>query len=251
MLASSIPQLSSLLWEYYSPEELITLAGIFHVALPQDSELKDKQDFLAFASKLFSEIENGNTRAFVDSLVEQIEIRTTTAVAKTNFERRAAHEVNSRLLERLKEGLTRAGVPSEIAIPAARPFEAKAEIREFLEQANTPVLVVDPYVGVATLDCLRLVSTPVRLLTSTSPQAMESGFENALRDFKAERRSIEVRRGSALHDRHLSFNDRCWLVGSSLKDAGKKAFNCTEIIDSREIVVDDLETRWNEAVPFP
>jgi len=54
----------------------------------------------------------------------------------------------------------------------------------------------------------------------------------------------------SLHDRHLVFNDRCWLLGGSLKDAGKKPFNCIEVVDKAGIVA-DLENRWMTATPFP
>jgi hypothetical protein len=112
------------------------------------------------------------------------------------------------------------------------------------------VLVVDPYVGVTTLDCLRLVTTPIRLLTGDSPKAIEDGFAAALADFKRQGFDVEVRRAPMLHDRHLSFNDRCWLIGSSLKDAGKKAFNCIELIDTKKAVVADLEAMWVAAMPY-
>jgi hypothetical protein len=60
-----------------------------------------------------------------------------------------------------------------------------------------------------------------------------------------------VRQHPKLHDRYLVFNERCWLVGSSLKDAGKKALNVIECIDNKEAVVNEAERKWNEASTYP
>lgn len=80
-------------------------------------------------------------------------------------------------------------------------------------------------VGVGTLDCFRTMKVPIRLLAGAHNNSIEAGFENALRAFPAEGFTIEVRRHPKLHDRHIAFNERCWLLGSSLKDAGKKALH--------------------------
>jgi hypothetical protein len=85
-------------------------------------------------------------------------------------------------------------------------------------------------------------------LTGQQKQAIEHGFETAVKDFRSEGRTIEVRRHAKLHDRYLIFNDRCWLIGSSLKDAGKKALNVIECLDSKQAIVSDAEKKWGEAV---
>lgn len=53
------------------------------------------------------------------------------------------------------------------------------------------------------------------------------------------------------HDRHIAFNERCWLVGSSHKDAGKKAFHTTEIVDAKAEVVAALEAKWDAGLLYP
>ncbi len=53
------------------------------------------------------------------------------------------------------------------------------------------------------------------------------------------------------HDRHISFNERCALVGSSLKDAGKKDFHATEIVDAKADVLAALEAKGSGASPYP
>jgi hypothetical protein len=91
----------------------------------------------------------------------------------------------------------------------------------------------------------------VRLLTGTQQNSIEAGFDTAKAAFCAEGHDLQVRRIQQIHDRHLVFNDRCWLVGGSLKDAGRKPFNCIEITDQKAIVVADLESKWFGGSPYP
>jgi hypothetical protein len=63
----------------------------------------------------------------------------------------------------------------------------------------------------------------------------------------AEGHIIEVRRHLKLHDRFLIFNERCFLVGSSLKDAGQKTFSLIELVAGRPAIVREVERKWKEA----
>ncbi len=150
-------------------------------------------------------------------------------------------------ISRLAGALPSTGLPEEISVPENQPFTAKSQVRELLCTAETPVTVVDAYVGAGTLDCMRDVKHPIRLLTGDKAQSIETGFERALSDFIAEGRSIEVRQHSKLHDRYITFNDRCWLVGSSLKDAGKKSFNLIEFVDGKVPILAEIESKWGSA----
>jgi hypothetical protein len=133
---------------------------------------------------------------------------------------------------------------------ASNPFTAKAEVREWLRIAKTPITVVDNYVGLGTLDCLRDVSQPIELLIGAHDLAIENDFERHLKEFATEGRSIEVKRHGKLHDRYIILNDRCWIIGSSLKDAGKKMFTMIKIPDTHDIVMNDVGDKWKEATHF-
>ena len=245
MLASIIPILADLLQEYYESGELQDVARLFSVELPDLWPSSTSQQWLAVARHLIQQLDQGNHYALVLTLVQQIEIRSATAIGRTDWERRAAHEALRPQVTQLRSAIEKAGAPAELAVLEGSPFTAKSHVRELLATASTSILVVDPYIGVATLDCLRSVSKPVRLLTGAHPASIEPGFDSALLDFRQEGFAIEVRRAPMLHDRHLVFNDRCWLLGSSLKDAGKKAFHCMEIVDSKADVVQALNAKWS------
>ncbi len=251
MLVSKIPILAEILEEYYEPAELQEVGKLFGVELEARSWSPTKQEWFAIARQLVENLEQGNHHALLQTILEQIDIRNTTAVAHTDFERRSAHQALGPKIAALRAAFAEAAAPAEIAVPQGSPFSAKSQIRELLATASTDVFVVDPYVGVGTLDCLRSVGQRIRLLTGGLPTSVDTGFDAALRDFQKEGFQIEVRRADMLHDRHLVFNDRCWLVGSSLKDAGKKAFHCMEIIDLKVQVVRLLEAKWSNSRPYP
>jgi hypothetical protein len=250
MLLSKVPVLAVLMQEYYEPGELRDIAQLFSIELPELWSASTKQEWLALARQLIENLEQGNHRLLVQALIEQLEVKNVTAIGNTDWERQTAHGRLSPKIAELRAEFDQAAVPAEIAVPEGSPFTAKSQIRELLATASTPILVIDPYVGVATLDCLRLASTSVRLLTGGHSTSIGSGFDSAITDYKKEGFQIEVRRVSMLHDRHLAFNDRCWLVGASLKDAGTKAFHCMEIVDLKVPVVQALETKWSIATLY-
>ncbi len=249
---SYIPPLAEVLELYYSYSELMEVASIFDVTFSEEAIWKGGQfSWLAAARQLVERIDHGNHYKMLESLLSALEQRNKTAIARTDWERRDAHQCATPKIEKLVAALGEPGVTREIVVAEEKPFSAKAEVREFLERAETPILVVDPYVGVGTLDCLRTTKLPIRLLTGFYGNSIEAGFEAALKAFQGEGFQIEVRQHSKLHDRHLAFNERCWLVGSSLKDAGKKAFHTTEIVDAKAEVLAALEAKWNSASAYP
>jgi len=115
-----------------------------------------------------------------------------------------------------------------------------------VSKADGGVFLVDAYVGIGTLDCFRDVPHPIRILTAQDKQSIEQRFDAAVKDFRLDGHVIDVRRHTKLHDRFLIFNDRCWLIGSSIKDAGKKALNVIECLDIKHAIVSDAEKKWTE-----
>tara|TARA_B100000315_G_C14522843_1_gene562399 strand:- start:646 stop:1263 length:618 start_codon:yes stop_codon:yes gene_type:complete len=199
--------------------------------------------------ELTASLEQGNTRRLIDSLLDLAYNRNIDRVAHTSWERQDFHRSMSSVIREAQELLEISVAPSEIAVPAGNVFSAKSRVRELLQTATEDVFVVDPYVGLGTLDCLRNLTVPTRLLTGTHANSVEPDFHWAVTQFCAEGHQLQVRRVPQLHDRHIVFNGRCWLIGGSLKDAGKKPFNCIEITDQKAVVVADLEAKWQAGEP--
>jgi hypothetical protein len=179
--------------------------------------------------------------------VEVAEDRNYDGTVHATHERQVFHQAMTPKLCAVRELLQHGAAASEIVLPPGKVFSAPSLLRELLATATTPVLVVDPYVGPGTLDVLRTIETSIRLLTGRSAQSIAKGFELAVEQFVAEGRQLEVRRSDRLHDRHLVFNDRCWLIGGSFKDAGKAMFNAIEVVDLREDAVRLSAERWDAA----
>ena len=205
--------------EYYDLSELERICRRYEVAFNAHI---DQLDMLA--ESLIIEIENGKNRSLLKVLVQDLCLRSSRAVARTDWERRDYHSVQLQHLEKLAKELETQQelLPTEVSIGEGKPYAAKTEVRELLSSATTKVTVVDNYIDHKTLDCFRDTSQPIRLLTGTRKEAIKGGFDSVLQDFRHEGYRIEIRRHPDLHDRHILFNGRCWMVGSSLKDAGKK-----------------------------
>jgi hypothetical protein len=239
----SVPILADA-FRYYEDSELIELCDLFDIKLEFDD---DKLAYVKMARRLVTQIEHGNNRRFLEVLVPSLLARCRERIAHTKWERQKYHmSMEPRILQLLDE-MGEKKTPTEITVLEDHPFTAKSEAREFLGAAETEVTIVDNYVGSGTLDCLRDVQNPIRLLTGAHSNSIAPGFDQALQDFRSEGYSIVVRRHPKLHDRYILFNDRCWLVGSSLKDAGKKTFSMIECIDSKPAMVAEVERKWAEA----
>lgn len=239
-----IPKLASVLEKYFTFDELGEFLSLFEVKLDAD------RNWLSVAKALGKHLAEGNTRTLVDEMIALAETRNIEGIANSSFERRDAHYRLSSIIDEVKGLIETSSAPREVSVPAGSVFSAKSKVRELLETANQALFVIDPYIGLGTLDCLRGITIPTRLLTADHQQAIEADFERHLKAFVAEGHELTVRRATGLHDRHIVFSDRCWLVGGSLKDAGRKAFNCIEITD-KAVVVADLEAKWNGATPYP
>jgi hypothetical protein len=251
MKISSIIILADALKEYFDYQELQGIASLFDIEF-QDEESNYSGKPLCFdiAKRMVTEIEHGNNRLFLETIIPHIFTRNDEYYAKSSFERRDYHgEMRNRLHE-LHELLDQSHIPREVTVTEQKPFTAKSAVREFLESVSTELIVVDNYIGIGTLDCLRGVQYSIKLLTGTHNTSIAPGFDSSLKEFIAEGHSIQVRRHPKLHDRYLIFNERCWLIGSSLKDAGKKDFSMIEAVDSKSAIVGMVENKWEEASPL-
>lgn len=231
---------------YYNDSELMELCTAFDVDLSY--HMLSGVPHVAWVRSLIQNIEHGNNRRFLRALVVSLLSRAQEGVARAGNEKRNYHQSMVDLIAPLEIELQEGGLPSELSVPENNPLTAKSESRAFLGKAETEVTVVDNWVGINTLDCLRDVKQHIRILTGQHSNSLADDFERALQDFKTEGHSIEVRRHPKLHDRYILFNNRCWLAGSSLKDAGKKAFNVIELVDSKTLIYAEVIKKWEESI---
>jgi len=239
--------LGDCLKNYYSQEELAKMVDYFKLEVEQDY---NGVRHIPLAESLLTKPEVGRNKEFLGTILSSLENRIDEAIAKTDWEEREFHKSMWGRVRPLLEFLKSDAVPSEVTVKPNKLFSAKAEVRDLLSIATTPIIVVDNYVGLGTLDSLRMASQPIRLLTGTNAASIEKNFSRHVKEFASEGHPIEVRCHPKLHDRYIIFNARCWLLGSSIKDSGKKMFSMIELADTAETILKDVEQKWSEATPF-
>lgn len=247
---SFVPILADAIKAYYKDDkDLIELCELLNLDLNFRGGDIDFSH-MKFARLLITKIEHDNRRRFLEVLVPSLLNRAQEGAGYSKWETQEFHRNMVSNIERIAYSLSQGKLPEEVSIPEDRPFTAKSEVRELLSAAETTISIVDNYIGIGTLDCIRDVKHTVRLLTGQHQNSIASGFDSGLRDLLAEGHQIEVRKHLKLHDRFILFNNRCWLVGSSLKDAGGKNFNIIECVDVKDSIVAEVEKKWSDGLQY-
>ena len=210
MSAHLIPILSFALSEYYTGDQLMEMCGVYESHLEWD-HAKDKPDTFRFARRLLMQTEHENHRLLLLALLPGLFLGSSKMISKTSFERREFHEDLAQQLEAFLPLMAGEAAINAIALHDDTPFTSKSELRAMIAKAETEVFLVDPYVGVGTLDCLNDAKHPIRLLAGEKSGSIKTDLPRHLADFRAEGHLIEVRTHPKLHDRTLMFNGRCWL----------------------------------------
>lgn len=240
MMNRKITDLAELIRNYISDEILWSFAEPYKITFENFSGENDRS--FEIAHFLFSNIHLGANDLLLKDIIYHCSVRAAGLAGTTTYEHQQHHQSMSNLAVLLMQELDGLVIPDEIHVADLKPFSAKSEIRDLIAVAKTDVFLVDPYVGTETLDCMIDCNHPIRILSNRDNTKSE--FVRALTDFKKEKPQIEIRYDKTLHDRFLIFNQKCFLLGSSMKDAGKKMFNCIQIHDNYDTIVASLESKW-------
>ena len=246
MYTESIKTLAEAMNEYFSQYELEELCNQFEIHLVYSGT---KPDHLKLAKNLMSDLESGKNRRFLNALVDDLLARCRQTIENLPMSDNLYHQQMIPQLQKFKHLLMQRR-PS--ARNAGQQTEGKlGRIRSGLESffagAQTEVTVADTELGAAALAFMTKVKNPIRLLTCQSLENFEGDFFKALKLFRQQGHSVEIRRHADIHDRLILFNNRCWLAGSSLKDAAAGDFELIEVIDFKTAIARKVQDRWNEA----
>jgi hypothetical protein len=123
-------------------------------------------------------------------------------------------------------------------------YDFYKDIREITQSAKKEVFLVDAYVNEEALD-LYLDKIPsgikIRILTN-KPQG---NFITVAQKFKTKPSvDFEVRQNQDCHDRLFFVDNTCWVIGQSIKDAGKKPTYLVRI-ESHDLFKLVFENLWN------
>ena len=139
---------------------------------------------------------------------------------------------------------------SEGDIPAAKIFyngeywDAKSLLTKIIRRAKEELIIVDPYLGMATLDILakRTRGVRIELITPSNGELGETDFEAFGRQYGKLTKSL----CGICHDRYIVVDGKSiYAVGASLKDAGRLAFS---IIKSDDLPISELLAKLRKAI---
>ena len=113
-------------------------------------------------------------------------------------------------------------------------YDAFELLVSLVQRAKREIVLIDGYVDTGTLNILAKKGPSVTVTVWTHPKA--SLTKRDVETFNAQYPTLEVRHTASVHDRFLILDGtEGYLVGASLKDAGKKSFAIARLEDSSVI----------------
>lgn len=94
------------------------------------------------------------------------------------------------------------------------------DLKDIVATAKADIFIVDNYLSTEIFELYAAAVRPgvtFRLLTDQ----LRGNLEAVAKKYAASY-GVELRRGPDVHDRHVFVDERCWMVGQSIKDAAKK-----------------------------
>jgi len=159
-------------------------------------------------------------------------------------------------MEKVKELLRDVDDSSgHMIIKAGEPFFAIRILEELLQKnvEADEVLLCDPYISQSTLFPLLVLKgkvSRIRIITCNI-QDDEIFKEYAMKLQHEAKLKVEVRRiCGKIHDRYIIAGKMCWLIGTSIKDLGKKDTFIKDVSEVCRLIRELFEERWKEADTF-
>lgn len=132
------------------------------------------------------------------------------------------------------------GESKELLIHAGRRIKAESELENLLSKETSDYLkICDPYVSKETLKYLEVLpqGIAVKILTAfiDNSRRFKKSLDMLRRDREIHVLQVSIPEGrTPLHDRYILTRDKGWIVGTSLKDVGKKDTTLSKIEDIRQ-----------------
>lgn len=245
MNSENVKILADAVKEYFSQYELEDMCRQLNIDLNYSGTSPNLQ---RLAGDLLTNSHSDRNRRLLKTLLTALLKRCHEQIQNATREDNLYHKQMSLQLRQLNQFLS-TDKPVAVA-PKASPFppvSTRSNLVDFFSRAKTVVTLTDSNLGAGTLDCLRKVEQPIRLLTADAVEGFDKNFIQALKYFRDRSRTLELRWHGSLHDRVVFFNNRCWLASGPLKDAVHESFKMIEVVDSRDAIAGTLERKWQEA----
>ena len=120
---------------------------------------------------------------------------------------------------------------------------------EICNSKEGEIFLCDPYISPVTLhpfSVLKNKIASIKILTSNILE--EEKLKNYIKKFQKECNIIvEVRLSKKIHDRYIIYSEKCWSIGSSIKDLGNKDTLIKDISEVAQSLSSLFRERWDEA----
>lgn len=215
-------------------------------------EFEKLTEFLSFLKSHFPKEFVEITFAYVDQhlhYVERyIEERDIDMVMQNfdDIKRRDLPKVKSRIYTFLEGQEVSDYGKEEKIYPKGHVYDFYKDIRDMTKDAKNEIFVIDAYVDEDLLN-LYLEKIPIGVKIKILTNKPQGNFVTVAEKFRDKPKvDFEVKKTNDCHDRLFFIDDKCWVTGQSVKDAGKKPTYLVKIegYDLFRKVFDDL---WNTA----
>lgn len=124
-----------------------------------------------------------------------------------------------------------------------------ADLKAVVNQAESEVIVVDPYFNGQAFDAYLSTASPnvvIRILADRYSKDISTYVEKHRAQFQT---NIELRESKELHDRLIFVDhDSAWIMGGSIEDAGKKATYLIPLASQIAVAKREIYTQiWHRA----
>ena len=209
----------------YTEQGVAMLSGVLRSRVAVDTSVRimrafvEMRHFIADNAHMFEQIRS------IDHRLDSLE-RSTDKRFERVFDYMETHEA-----------------PSQKVFFEGQVYDAFELLVSLVLRAKREILLIDGYVDTGTLNILAKKAPDVSVTVWTRPRT--SLTERDVATFNAQYPTLEVRRTTSFHDRFLILDGtEGYLVGASLKDAGKKSFAIAKLEDSA--IVDSIVAALNE-----
>jgi REP element-mobilizing transposase RayT len=244
MEPENIEILTDAIREYFGNYELEELCGRFNVEI---EHLGVNPNHQKLVTGLMADTSRENHRRFLEDILSKLLRRCEDRILNTTWEINVFDEhmlPQLKKLQRIINGHQKATVGSK---SANRFIKEQSQLIKLLGTAKTPLTILDTEIGLATINIIQMVKTPVRLLIGQSQQDIATNLDGRMIELRRQGRDIELRHHLKLNDRFIIFNGRCWMTSCSLVEVGQVTLSMIECVDSKPVVVKEIGRKWREA----
>lgn len=244
METEKIEILTDAIKEYFGNYELEELCGRFNIEIEHQGVNPNHQKLV---TGLMADTSHENHRRFLEDILSKLLRRCEDRILNTTWEVNVFDEHMLPQLKNLQSIVAGSQKSSLNAKSANRFIKDQSQLIKLLGNAKTPLTILDTEIGLATLESIQLVKTPVRLLIGQNQQDIATNLDGQLIQLRKQGRDIEVRHHLKLNDRFIIFNGRCWMVSCSLIEVGQVTLSMIECVDTKPVVVKEIGRKWREA----